>query len=144
MSCHHKTSRSQLDNKSETGAPILHAEALFISAETGFHQWILSRTSLKGCIHFGFIPKLTMFTCQQLKRHATFGAVQDHSLDLQQFLRTIGVTKSQVACRSQPREHNALCRRSGHSSHIVHGHANALVSKSFVSNVSKARNGQSP
>jgi len=37
---------------------------------------ISSRTSLKCCIHFGFILKLTIFICKQLKRLAAFRAVQ--------------------------------------------------------------------
>ena len=61
-----------------TGMPILHAEASFISAERGLRQEILSQTSLKWCIHFGFIPKLVIFICKQLKRPVAFGAVQEH------------------------------------------------------------------
>jgi len=75
-SCRHKTSHSQLDDKSVTGTPILHAEASFISAERGLHQEFLSRTSLKCHICFGFILKLMIFICKQLKRPVAFSAVQ--------------------------------------------------------------------
>jgi len=59
-----------------TGTPILHAETSFISAERRLRQGILSRTSFKCCIHFGFILKLTIFICKQLKRPVAFGTVQ--------------------------------------------------------------------
>ena len=58
-----------------TGRPILHAEASFISAERGLRRGVSSRTSLKCCIHFGFIPKLVIFIYKQLKRPAVFSAV---------------------------------------------------------------------
>jgi len=84
-SCRCEMSHSQLDNKSTTGMPILHAEALFISAERGLRQGILSRTSLKCHIHFSFIPKLAIFIHKQLKRPVAFGAVHfgggNHSSD---------------------------------------------------------------
>jgi len=43
---------------------------------------ILSWTSLKCCIHFGFIPKLTIFICKQLKRPVAFGAVHVVIVDI--------------------------------------------------------------
>jgi len=58
-----------------TGTPILHVEASFISAERGLRRGILSRTSLKHHIHFGFILKLAIFICKQLKRPVAFSAV---------------------------------------------------------------------
>ena len=58
-----------------TGTPILHVEASFISAERGLRRGILSRTSLKHHIHFGFIPKLVIFICKQLKRPVAFSAL---------------------------------------------------------------------
>jgi len=58
-----------------TGTSILHVEASFISAERGLRQGISSRTSLKCHIHFGFILKLAIFICKQLKRPEAFSAV---------------------------------------------------------------------
>jgi len=50
-----------------TGTLILHEEASFISAERGPRRGISSRTSLKCCIHFSFILKLTIFIHKQKK-----------------------------------------------------------------------------
>jgi len=58
-----------------TGTPILHVEASFNSVERGLRRGISSRTSLKHCIHFGFILKLAIFIYKQLKRPAAFSAV---------------------------------------------------------------------
>jgi len=58
-----------------TGAPILHVEALFISAERGLRQGILSQTSLKYYIHFSFILKLIIYIYKQLKRPVAFSLV---------------------------------------------------------------------
>jgi len=58
-----------------TDMPILHVEASFISAERGLRREILSRTSLKHCIHFSFILKLAIFIHKQLKRPVAFSAV---------------------------------------------------------------------
>jgi len=54
-SCRCETSHSQLDNKSVTGMPILHAEASFISADEEGTDCVESRTSLKHCIWLQFI-----------------------------------------------------------------------------------------
>jgi len=58
-----------------TDTSTLQAEASFISTERGLHQGILSRTSLKCHIHFGFILKLVIFICNQLKRPVAFGTM---------------------------------------------------------------------
>jgi len=43
--------------------------------ERGLRRGISSRASLKCCIHFGFILKLVIFICKQLKRPAAFSVV---------------------------------------------------------------------
>ena len=66
-----QNSHSQVDDKSATRTPILHAEA-----ERGLCWGILSRTSLKHHNHFGSFLKLTTFICKQLKMHVAFSVVQ--------------------------------------------------------------------
>jgi len=65
-----------------TGTPILHVEASFNSVERGLRRGISSWTSLKHCIHFSFILKLTIFIYKQLKRPVAFSAVHNHKWQL--------------------------------------------------------------